>query len=111
MMGDQWGRHGNMKWYTPEEFVAYMDDEQRQPRLPAELKMMQYRTGRWLSDIPHEHIASGLRRTPTASSVSPESIRSSGMEGGPGTRARGRRLRLQGSARASVRVRDPDQRA
>ncbi len=26
MMGDQWGRHDNMRWHTADEFVAYMDE-------------------------------------------------------------------------------------
>ena len=37
MMGDQWGRHANMRWYEPEEFVAYMDSSNNvSRRLPAE---------------------------------------------------------------------------
>ena len=30
MMGEQWGRTGNMKSFTPEECVARMDE----PRIP-----------------------------------------------------------------------------
>ena len=27
MMGEQWGRTGNMKYYTPEEWVEKMDEQ------------------------------------------------------------------------------------
>ena len=56
MMGDQWGRHDNMKWHTVDEFVAYMDENNVRRVCTPALKMMQYRTRQMLSDIPNEHI-------------------------------------------------------
>ena len=57
MMGDQWGRHDNMRWHTADEFVAYMDELNISRVCTPSLKMMRYRTREMLSDIPHEHIA------------------------------------------------------
>src|ERR1700759_1348007 len=57
MMGDQWGRHDNMRWHTADEFVEYMDELNISRVCTPSLKMMRYRTREMLSDIPHEHIA------------------------------------------------------
>ena len=57
VMGDQWGRHDNMHWYTSDEFIAYMDSNNVERVCVPSLKMMRYRTREMLSDIPHEHIA------------------------------------------------------
>ena len=57
MMGDQWGRHENMRWHSADEFVAYMDENNMARVCTPSLKMMRYRTREMLSDIPHEHIA------------------------------------------------------
>ena len=44
VMGDQWGRHDNMRWYEPDEFVAYMDSNNVSRVCLPSLKMMRYRT-------------------------------------------------------------------
>ncbi len=56
MMGDQWGRHDNMRWHTAEEFIAYMDAHNvRRVCIPT-LKMMQYRTRTMLADLPESAV-------------------------------------------------------
>ncbi len=58
MMGEQWGRTGNMKYYTVEEFVA-QHGRARDPARSAcpSLKMATYRKRAMAVDIEHEHIA------------------------------------------------------
>lgn len=56
MMGDQWGRHHQMRWHSPDEFISIMDELNIERVCMPSLKMMQYRTRRMLSDIPEEHI-------------------------------------------------------
>jgi predicted TIM-barrel fold metal-dependent hydrolase len=64
VMGDQWGRHGNMRWHEPDEFIAYMDSNNVQRVCIPSLKMMRYRTREMLADIPHEHVGELVRAHP-----------------------------------------------
>ena len=64
VMGDQWGRHDNMRWYTADEFVEYMDSNNVQRVCVPSLKMMRYRTREWLADIPELHVAELVQRYP-----------------------------------------------
>jgi predicted TIM-barrel fold metal-dependent hydrolase len=56
VMGDQWGRHHQMRWHQPDEFLAVMDELNIDKVCLPTLKMMQYRTRKMLSDMPTEHI-------------------------------------------------------
>ena len=64
MMGEQWGRTGNMKYYTPEEWVEKMDEEGVAAVCVPSLKMAFYRRRAMASDIEHEHIAQLCERAP-----------------------------------------------
>jgi uncharacterized protein len=64
MMGEQWGRTGNMKYYTPEEFVQKMDAEGVAAVCVPSLKMAFYRRRAMASDIEHEHIAKMCEAAP-----------------------------------------------
>jgi predicted TIM-barrel fold metal-dependent hydrolase len=57
MMGDQWGRHDNMRWHEPDEFVALMDAANVERVCMPSLKMHFYRKKGVATDIPHEHVA------------------------------------------------------
>lgn len=64
-MGEQWGRFDNMKWYEPEAFIEeVMDPLGIEAVAMPTLKMMQFRTKRMLSDLPHEHLAPLIERWP-----------------------------------------------
>jgi uncharacterized protein len=64
-MGDQWGRHHNMRWYTADEFVEYMDSNNVSRVCVPTIKMMRYQTRQWLSDIPNEHVGALIEAHPT----------------------------------------------
>ena len=64
MMGEQWGRTGNMKYFTPEEWVQKMDDEGVAAVCVPSLKMAFYRRRAMAADIEHEHIAALCERAP-----------------------------------------------
>jgi uncharacterized protein len=64
MMGEQWGRTGNMQFFTPEEWVAKMDEEGVAAVCVPSLKMAFYRRRAMASDIEHEHIAGLCERAP-----------------------------------------------
>jgi predicted TIM-barrel fold metal-dependent hydrolase len=57
MMGEQWGRKGNMQSFTVEEFVARMDELEVQAVACPSLKQATYRRRAMAVDIEHEHIA------------------------------------------------------
>ena len=67
MMGEQWGRTGNMQFFTPEEWVAKMDEEGVAAVCVPSLKMAFYRRRAMASDIEHEHIAGLCERDAPAS--------------------------------------------
>ena len=64
MMGEQWGRTGNMKYFTPEEWVQKMDEDGVAAVCVPSLKMAFYRRRAMASDIEHEHIAQLCERAP-----------------------------------------------
>src|SRR5262245_40083311 len=64
MMGEQWGRTGNMQFFTPEEWIAKMDEEGVAAVCVPSLKMAFYRRRAMASDIEHEHIAGLCERAP-----------------------------------------------
>jgi uncharacterized protein len=57
MMGERWGRAGNMVAHTPAEFVARMDEVNVRTVLVPSLKQAYYRKRAMAVDLPHEHIA------------------------------------------------------
>src|SRR5262249_46816226 len=57
MMGDRWGRAGNMVAYTPAEFVARLDELNVRTVMVPSLKQAYYRRRAMAVDMPHEHVA------------------------------------------------------
>lgn len=64
MMGQQWGRTGNMKWFTPEEFMARMDELGVEKVCIPSIKIGSYRERCLATDIPHEVVAELVQRWP-----------------------------------------------
>jgi len=64
MMGEQWGRKGNMQSFTVPEFVARMDELEVQAVACPSLKQATYRRRAMAVDIEHEHIASLIEQAP-----------------------------------------------
>jgi predicted TIM-barrel fold metal-dependent hydrolase len=57
MMGEQWGRKGNMRFFTVEEWVAQMDELGVHAVCCPSLKQAYYRKRSMAVDLEHEHIA------------------------------------------------------
>lgn len=64
MMGKQWGRTGNMKWYTAQEFMAKMDELGIEKVCIPTLKQGDYRNRGIAVAIPNESVAELVQRWP-----------------------------------------------
>ena len=111
MMGEQWGRTGNMKYFTPEEWVQKMDEEgvaavcvpvPEDGVLPAAGDGLGHRARAHRRAL-RARAGPGLRARRHRPDVRDE--------GRQAPRAGDHRVRLRRGARAPVRLRHPDQRA
>lgn len=64
MMGEQWGRKDNMRFFTVDEWVAQMDELGIQSVCVPSLKQAYYRKRAMAVDIEHEHIATLMQAAP-----------------------------------------------
>ena len=111
MMGEQWGRTGNMQFFTPEEWVAKMDEEGVAAVCVPSLKMAFYRAARWPRTSSTSTSPALCERAPGRvfglAGIDPMS----GMKGVKHLEQAVTEYGFVGAPRPPVRLRDPDQRA